>query len=124
MMEHSWGSLFLTFWFAILGLIIHLQGGYQLHKENRMTEYGVLKAIILPKGFRKLFFYQDKKNGIFSGALLIEVVGYINFLALLGIGVLLDDFTMFFSVWIISLLPLLFLILSINIIVCFCKKNK
>lgn len=123
LLNYIMANAFLTLWYAFLELLGALFIGYNIHKENRMTKFGFLKPIFLPKPWQKFFLYQDKKNGIFSGALIIEILGYIEFFLLLLLRVtVIDNHATFYNCWGISLVPLLVLIILINTIVYVYKK--
>ena len=59
------GYAFLTFYYVGFGFLGCLFAGYHFDRENRMTNYGIFKAIVLPKRWRKFFFYSDKKTEYF-----------------------------------------------------------
>lgn len=115
---------FLILFYSSFALMAYLFTGYDSHKRNRMIEWGVFKSIMLPKPWRMFFLYQDKKNGIFSGALIIEILGYIEFCGLLIIGaVKINDFSTFLYYWTLAIIPLLAVMAFIDIAVYILKKK-
>ena len=51
------GYAFLTFFYLGSGFLGCLFAGYHFDRENRMTNYGIFKAIVLPK--RCLLYTSD-----------------------------------------------------------------
>ena len=118
------GYAFLTFYYVGFGFLGCLFAGYHFDRENRMTNYGIFKAIVLPKRWRKFFFYSDKKNGIFSAALAIEVLGYINLFMLLFAKIFfIRSFQTFRLLWAISHL-IIFALLGVMDIIIHIHKRK
>ena len=118
------GYAFLTFYYVGFGFLGCLFAGYHFDRENRMTNYGIFKAIVLPKRWRKFFFYSDKKNGIFSAALAIEVLGYINLFMLLFAKIFfIRNFQTFRLLWAISHL-IIFALLGVMDIIIHIHKRK
>ena len=118
------GYAFLTFFYLGSGFLGCLFAGYHFDRENRMTNYGIFKAIVLPKRWRKFFFYSDKKNGIFSAALVIEVLGYINLFMLLFAKIFfIRSFQTFRLLWAISHL-IIFALLGVMDIIIHIHKRK
>ena len=119
------GYAFLTFYYVGFGFLGCLFAGYHFDRENRMTNYGIFKAIVLPKRWRKFFFYSDKKNGIFSAALAIEVLGYINLFMLLFAKIFfIRSFQTFRLLWAISHLIIFALLGVMDIIIHVHKRTQ